>query len=374
MFRIFEKSKKRVGLLVYGEIEEEYNNAEDFVSLLISLESMYTTIDLHINCVGGDVFQGNAMYTAIKRSKAKINIYIDGLAASMITIIMYAIPKERIYMVGNGLILIHAPQGGAYGTARRMLEAAKLLRGLERIFYKIYQKVTGKSEKDATKYMDGGDYWFTADEAAKEGLINKENIIDAVEDIELPEPGNRDPKSIYKRYAAALKNNYVSPNKNEMDTKDIIARFNLTGVTAESSDTAVLDALSQKLEKEKNKREELENEIKKNNTAAVKNAVKNAVKEGKIKDSVTEKYEQIGEKMGLEHLNGIMAELTPYQDVNSKVKGKKEGKESKKGETDREDWGWDEYQKNDVEALEQMKVKDPEKFHELYNAKYKTNY
>jgi len=368
MIKVFEKSKTRAGLKLYGEIGTFYNNGVDFSRILDDLERKYTTIDIHLHCYGGNVFEGNLIYNLLLNSKATIDFYIDGIAASMATIIM--LPARKIYMSENSFILIHTPSGDCSGNAKAHLENAKLLRSMEKNFIKKYAQKTGKKKEEISKWLDGEDYWFSADEAKAEGFIDE--IIDpVVKDIKALEvkEGNVSAKDAYSNFAALLKSD-VELNKNQMDKKEVIAKFNLTSVTAESSDTAVMEALEAKLKAQEEAKEKAEKELGDSKTETITALVKDGVKAGKIKAESEQTYIEIGEKTGIENLKAILGDINPRESISAKITNKKKTNPDGKGK-DRSGWDWDDYQKNDVKALENMRDKEPEKFEELYNAKYK---
>jgi ATP-dependent protease ClpP protease subunit len=66
-------------------------------------------INLHIHSPGGDVFDGIAIYNLLNKHPAKVTVHIDGLAASMASVI--AMAGDRIVMPENALMMIHKPWG-----------------------------------------------------------------------------------------------------------------------------------------------------------------------------------------------------------------------------------------------------------------------
>ena len=126
-------------------------------------------IELHVHCPGGDVFEGSVIYNAIKESPTPVDVYIDGMAASMASVIMLA--ARKIYMAENAFIMIHAPHTFSCGNAEDLEKAAHLLRSIEANFIEAFCARTGK-EKDAVAEWLKGDNWFSAQEAADEKLID----------------------------------------------------------------------------------------------------------------------------------------------------------------------------------------------------------
>lgn len=83
----------------------------DISEFLGSLEDI-DEIHLHINSGGGSVFGGIAIYNMLKRNRAHITTYIDGVAASIASVIACA--GDKIVMPKNGTFMIHKPTNGYF--------------------------------------------------------------------------------------------------------------------------------------------------------------------------------------------------------------------------------------------------------------------
>lgn len=130
---------------------------------------------LRINSPGGSVFEGTAIYNYLKNQKAKVTVYIDGLAASMATVI--AMAGNEINIPENALFMIHNPFGVAYGEAKDMLKMADLLEKMKENAISAYLK-SGESSEAISQMMDS-ETWMTGKEAVKKGFAT--NLLDAVE-------------------------------------------------------------------------------------------------------------------------------------------------------------------------------------------------
>lgn len=127
-------------------------------------------IDLHINSPGGDVFDGIAIYNLIKQHPANVTTYIDGLAASIASVI--ALSGDEIYMAENALFMIHNPYGMVMGAAADMRKMADRLDIVRGSISKAYITKTGKDEAEINALMDA-ETWMTADDAAEFGFIDE---------------------------------------------------------------------------------------------------------------------------------------------------------------------------------------------------------
>jgi ATP-dependent Clp endopeptidase proteolytic subunit ClpP len=127
-----------------------------------------TNINLRINSAGGDVFEGIAIYNSLKKHNGNINVEIEGLAASMASIIMLA--GDNITASENSLIMVHNPSIGIQGESKDLTKKAELLDKIKDQMVGIYTAKTGMNEKDVIQMMDS-ETWLTAEEALQVGLI-----------------------------------------------------------------------------------------------------------------------------------------------------------------------------------------------------------
>ncbi|MCT3489840.1 Clp protease ClpP [Lactobacillus delbrueckii subsp. lactis] len=129
-------------------------------------------IDLHINSSGGDVFEGLAIYNLLKASPNHITVYIDGLAASVASVV--AMAGDRIYIPANAMLMLQAPWTSAQGNAKELRKLAADLDRLAESMKNIYMDRTGGrvSRQDITKLMDQ-ETWLTGSEALEYGLADE---------------------------------------------------------------------------------------------------------------------------------------------------------------------------------------------------------
>ena len=155
-------------IFVYDMIGAGGVTAKNIVNELDKLESN-TPINLRINSAGGDVFEGIAIYNSLKKHLGTINVEIEGLAASMASIIMLA--GDNISASENSLIMIHNPSIGIQGESKDLTNKAELLDKIKTQMVGIYTSKTGMSDKEVIKMMDN-ETWLTADEAKEKGFVN----------------------------------------------------------------------------------------------------------------------------------------------------------------------------------------------------------
>jgi len=172
-YNINSKASKVVDVYIFDEIGMGGVNAQGFIEEIKSFKD--SPMNLHINCVGGDVFDGMAIYNIIKKRTATTTVYIEGIAASMGSVI--ALAANKVVMAENSLFMIHNAWGGAMGEAKEMKKTAKLLDKISGEIADIYVKKT-KLPYDKVKEMMDEETWLNAEEALELGFID--SISDAI--------------------------------------------------------------------------------------------------------------------------------------------------------------------------------------------------
>ena len=165
--RIDAKAGGAQTLYIYDEISWWGVNAEDFVKELNKSDA--EEIHIRINSPGGAVFDGTSIYNAIKRHKSKTVIHIDGLAASIASVI--AMAGDEVRMSENAFFMIHEPWSVVIGDSQMMRDEADLLDKVSGTILNTYTKKTGKTDDEIKSWMQA-ETWFTAQEAKDAGFID----------------------------------------------------------------------------------------------------------------------------------------------------------------------------------------------------------
>jgi ATP-dependent Clp endopeptidase proteolytic subunit ClpP len=166
-YNIKNKAGETADVYIFDEIGTYGVTAQEFISDIKDLKK--TPINLRINSLGGDVFDGMAMYNVIKRREAKTTVYIEGIAASIATII--ALGADEVVMAENSLFMIHNAWGGTMGEAKDMRKTAETLDKISGELTDIYRKKTGLSTEVLSNMMDE-ETWLNAEEAYELGFID----------------------------------------------------------------------------------------------------------------------------------------------------------------------------------------------------------
>lgn len=160
-------------IYIYGDIGDRWDEngvvAADLVRELAVLDA--DTITLRINSFGGSVPDGLAIFNALKRHKAAVDVQVDGVAISCAGYI--AMAGDTVTMAENSMLMIHAPWGVAIGNSAELRDQADMLDKYASAMATSYAAKSGKSMPEALALLtDGKDHWFTAAEAHAEGFAD----------------------------------------------------------------------------------------------------------------------------------------------------------------------------------------------------------
>ncbi len=171
VYDIYSRLLKDRIIYLYGEIDDI--NSNTIVAQLLYLDSLnHDDISIYINSPGGSVTGGMAIYDTMNFIKSDVSTICIGMAASMGAFLLSSGEKGKRYCLQNSEVMIHQPLGGAQGQASEIKIAANRILKLRDKLNKILSNNTGKDIKIIEKDTDR-DYFLSADEAVKYGLIDK---------------------------------------------------------------------------------------------------------------------------------------------------------------------------------------------------------
>jgi ATP-dependent Clp protease, proteolytic subunit ClpP len=162
-------------IFIYSDIGydwwEDKSTAQLFAEELKNLGDV-SSIDLHINSNGGDVFDGQAIHTLIKNHKGFVTAYIDGLAASIATVI--AMGADKVIMPKNAMMMIHNAWTGLYGNANDLRKMADDLDHInDTIVHTYLAKVKDKTDEATIRDLMNKESWLNAEECLSLGLCDE---------------------------------------------------------------------------------------------------------------------------------------------------------------------------------------------------------
>lgn len=141
---------------------------------LLFLESVDANkdIQIYLNTPGGSVYAGLGIYDTMQYIKPDVATICTGMAASMGAVLLCAGEKGKRTALTHSRVMIHQPLGGARGQASDIEITAREILKLKKELYDIIAKHSGQKYDKVSNDSDR-DYWMTAAEAAKYGMIDE---------------------------------------------------------------------------------------------------------------------------------------------------------------------------------------------------------
>ncbi|TCP30700.1 ClpP-like prohead protease/major capsid protein fusion protein [Sphingomonas sp. BK235] len=156
-------------ILLYGIVGDSCDGLEA-AWMVDRIQHAPDDITVRINSLGGLLFDGFAIYNALKQSPRKVTVIVDGVAGSIASVI--AMAGDRIIMAENAVMMIHKPSDGTYGDADDLRTVADRLDFLQRQLVGIYAARTGMSEEELSPLLDA-ETWMSAQEALAMKFIDE---------------------------------------------------------------------------------------------------------------------------------------------------------------------------------------------------------
>jgi ATP-dependent protease ClpP protease subunit len=365
-----DKQLKKASVTLTGYVasfnsENSFNSAK-FIEIFNGLKADFNHIHIDIvNLYGGSIMEGIPVFNHIKETaeegSVKITGKIEGLAASMGSIIAMAIPVENLEMGNMARLMNHKAKGGAYGTADEVRNTAEMIQGYEDDMVAILAERTGLSTDDIiTKWMNGVDNYIKAEDAKKLKLVGKISASNIKSKI----PKNfASPEDAFNFYNTNLKFNLNTNMELEKQLRETLKL---------GADDSIIDAIL-KLQSDAAVKPKYDALLQQNinNQAKEVQALMTKLKDGKlITEEQVPTYEALF-KADFDNAKKVVEAMLskPAQNVNLEtfIDGLPAG--GKKPEAVTKDYHW--YELNDPKALLEMKANEPEKFEQLFNEYYK---
>lgn len=349
--KINDKTREAV-VTVYGGIGENING--DYLASDIAWLDKYADVDtivFRINSSGGKVLQGLSMVSAVVGAKTPTYAIIEGIAASMAGVFALACKKTEINDFGR--LMLHGPsimdeEGNAVPEDQLTDDEKSGLNNLANMLKQILSR-RGKTDTEIDDIMSK-DSWFTAKEAKEAGLV------DDIINTGVTYAAKADMKMVMA-FAEGFSQHTQIFTKND-DMKRIAAKIGL-------ADTADVSAILAELDRRETEQ----------SAAATKMAddrkvlVDAAIKLGKLTGKVNEKNEEKLRKLAgadMDLFLDMVGEMPADNGVRLSDVVNELSKNAQNNGGDTKDWDW--YQKNDPDALKELKRTDKAAYDKLYNA------
>jgi ATP-dependent Clp protease, protease subunit len=168
------KASGELEILLYEMIGQDFwtgegTTAKSFAEDLKAAGSV-SRIHLRMNSPGGNVFDGLAIYNTLLSHGAKVTAQVDGLAASIASVIIMA--ASEISMGDNAMMMIHNPSTLIAGDSNEMRKMADTMDKVKTSMITAYRRHTTKSTEQIGALMDA-ETWMTADETVDNGFAEK---------------------------------------------------------------------------------------------------------------------------------------------------------------------------------------------------------
>lgn len=333
-------------------------------------------VTLRIHSGGGSVHEGLAIYDLIRSSDAQVTVIVEGMAASMASII--ALAGDTIQMTENAFFMMHAVSGGCWGNKSEMQSYIEQIEGCEQRLKNIYKERTNADEATINNWLDSGqDYWLDSAKCLELSICDEVIKPTKTRNLDKQNVYNKTPEQAWQSIAACLSENPII-NKTDVTMKKeslflMLATFGMAGtLTATSGDEDFQKQLEAVLAKAK-KADELQAQIsalKLQEVEKVKAQIAQAVTVGKIPGSEKAQWEKDAEaspEMVMRILGKLPAMPNPNASLQRENKGVEASHELLKG---RENWTFSQWQEKDPKGLMRLEKEAKDEFEKLFNQEY----
>ena len=341
------RTTKSATLLLYGNVGNKVDG-DHLAHEINYLGQQVDELNLRINSEGGNVLQGLSVFSALLNTTAQVNIFIDGIAASIAGVI--AMAGDKIYMNDFAKLMIHDPLFSDKKTLSTKQKNA--LTNIKDSLVTILSR-RGKDRETVSDLMSA-ETWFSAQDAQKDGFIDE--VIETGKTI-INEGGSLAEMVNECQNLLTIK----KPKKQNMEK--IINSLGLGAEATETEAVVKIESMENSITTLKADKATQAEEIKGLKTKVAEQVVNEAIKTGKIKED--SRASMIA--LGVENMETLENVLTAVKEPIAKVIDQivTPTKEKTEVTEDKETFAY--LSKNDPEKLENMMKSDPDKFQTLLN-------
>ena len=171
-FAVKNETDEQADVFIYDVIGESWDgesiSAKNFISTLNGMKKK--RLNVRVNSPGGSVFDGVAIYNALCQHEGGVVTTVEGLAASIASII--ALAGKTVRMATNASFMIHNPWTLAYGDATAMRKTADMLDVVKETLLNTYEARSKKKREAIADAMDE-ETWMTASVAKQWGFVDE---------------------------------------------------------------------------------------------------------------------------------------------------------------------------------------------------------
>jgi len=154
---------------LFDEVGDSAVTAEEFAAELAMIGG---DVELHVNSPGGDVFDGLAIYSTLAARPGRVAVVVDGLCASIASVIAMAASPGQLTVAPAGVFMIHEAWALCCGPEADMRKMADRLAGMSEILASVY---AGRTGRPAAVWRDAmrAETWYSSDESVTAGLADR---------------------------------------------------------------------------------------------------------------------------------------------------------------------------------------------------------
>src|SRR5258706_449510 len=152
-------------LFVYSEIGPWGIGAEEFAASLAGVDG---DIEIHVNSPGGNAFDGLAIYSQLQARPGRVRVVVDGLAASIASVICQAASPGDLVVSPSSVFMIHEAWVDIAAGASELRKQADVLDGMNSVLASIYSDRSGRPQSYWRQAMNA-ETWYSAPEAGASG-------------------------------------------------------------------------------------------------------------------------------------------------------------------------------------------------------------
>jgi ATP-dependent Clp endopeptidase proteolytic subunit ClpP len=239
----FRAQARGAEIVIYDEIGAFGIPAKAFLDELKALGPV-AELTVRINSPGGSVFDGVAIYNALKRHDAAITIWIDGIAASIAS--MIAMAGDEVVMPANAMLVLHDPSGLVAGTASDMRALAEALDRMKAGMVAAYRDKSGRDDAEIEALMRE-ESWLSAQEAVALGLADRvEAPVRMAAHFDLSRFRNAPPQLAALVASATTQEDEMSDSRKTRPRKPDAVEATAAGVAATEASTEQIAAESER--------------------------------------------------------------------------------------------------------------------------------
>lgn len=302
-------------------------------------EDGITDAEVYINSGGGDVFEANEILNLIEDNFKKVTVRAGALVASAATRFL---AKYKSSAKRNSMIMIHKPMGSFSGNVDEVEAKMKLLKDMTKQYKAAYAKKMKITEAEVEKLWSKGDYWMTAKEALKKGLI------DSIED----EDEKIDAATRLQLVACGAPNIPIAKDNNQNQIKHM--ELSVLAVQLGLPSTATQPEVDAKIKDLQAKAASADGLVKaaadqkKAGIAAEKKTLLDAAEKGK---KITAEQRPHFETMEVDALKAVLEGMKSIEAISTELNPGSGDGAAKAG---REKWTYADYQQKDPDGFEKL--------------------